>query len=88
MISVASSLLQLSCLADVRAYLGTRLEMWTAAHCLASSPRPGPLNIPLTAHPGCGNSYNRGQRSGCVWLEQLRYLVLGVRVYLAGLGFP
>lgn len=63
MISMASSLLQLFCLADVRASLGTRLETWTAAHCLASSPRPGPLTIPLTAHPCCGNSYNgvRGQ---------------------------
>lgn len=81
MISVASSLLQLFCLEDVRASLGMRLDMWTAAHCLASSPRPGPLNIPLTTH-------NRGQGSGCVWLEQLRYLVLGVRVYLAGLHFP
>lgn len=44
--SVASSLVQLFCFADVRASLGTHLETWTAAHCLASSPRPGPLNIP------------------------------------------
>lgn len=72
--SSVASLAQLFCLADVKASLDIHLEMWTAAYFLL----PPHVLVPLIfLNSLCGNSYNQGQRSGCVWLEQLRYLVLG-----------